>query len=67
MTKTVDNLGADADTIYSALIAAHEGLSEQESSALDARLILLLMNEIGDRARLEELLREARRLTEVQT
>ena len=67
MTNTVDNLGADADAIYSALIAAHEGLSEQDSSALDARLILLLMNEVGDKVRLEELLGEARRLTEAQT
>jgi len=30
-------------------IAAHDGLSEAESAALNARLILTLANQIGDR------------------
>ena len=29
-----DNLGAEGDTVYAALMAAHEGLSKAESQAL---------------------------------
>ena len=39
---------ADADTFYEQLLDAHEGLKEQESALLNARLILLLANQIGD-------------------
>lgn len=39
---------SNPDESYATLIAAHEGLSEEESSALNCRLILLLMNQIGD-------------------
>jgi hypothetical protein len=39
---------ADPDGFYEALINAHEGLSEEDSAALNARLILLLANQIGD-------------------
>ena len=35
------------DASYAALIAAHEGLTEAESHAFNARLILILMNQIG--------------------
>jgi hypothetical protein len=35
------------DASYAALIAAHDGLTEAESHALNARLILILMNQIG--------------------
>ncbi len=35
------------DDFYAALIAAHEGLSDAESEALNARLILILANHIG--------------------
>lgn len=38
----------DADGFYAALIAAHEGLSPEESAALNARLILILANQVGD-------------------
>jgi hypothetical protein len=51
---------AKPDEIYARLIATHEGLSEQESHALNARLILLLMNHIGDDAVISEALRIAR-------
>jgi hypothetical protein len=43
------------DDFYAELIALHEGRSAQESEAINARLILLLANHIGDR----EVLREA--------
>lgn len=39
---------ADQDAAYAALIAAHKGLSGDESAALNARLILILMNHVGD-------------------
>lgn len=55
-----DNLGAEGDTVYAALMAAHEGLSEAESHALNARLVLMLANEVGDPARLETLFKAAR-------
>jgi hypothetical protein len=48
--ETDFNLGRDADDLYAELVAAHEGLSEPESAALDARLILILLNHIGDAA-----------------
>ena len=36
------------DDVYPALIDAHGGLDEQQSAALNARLILLLANQVGD-------------------
>lgn len=39
---------ARPDDFYQALIDAHAGLSERESAALNARLILLLANQVGD-------------------
>jgi hypothetical protein len=45
----------DPDGFYSELLDAHEGLSEAESHALNARLVLLLSNAVGDR----DVLREA--------
>ena len=56
---TTPNLGR-ADDVYAALIEAHEGLGPQESAALNARLILLLANHIGDEAVIAEALKEAR-------
>lgn len=38
---------ADADGFYASLLAAHRGLSEAESQALNARLVLVLANHIG--------------------
>lgn len=57
--NTQPNL-TDPDGFYADLIAAHEGLSDDESAALNARLILLLANHIGDREALGEALRAAR-------
>ena len=36
------------DDFYEALIELHRGLSEEQSRQLNARLILLLANHIGD-------------------
>ena len=41
------------DDFYQALIEAHAGLTEQQSAALNARLILLLANQVGDLATLK--------------
>jgi hypothetical protein len=38
----------DPDGIYEQLLDAHAGLSDEQSSALNARLILLLVNQVGD-------------------
>jgi Protein of unknown function (DUF2783) len=45
---------ADADGFYAALLAAHKGLTEGESHALNARLVLVLANHVGDRAVLDQ-------------
>ncbi|MCT8162091.1 DUF2783 domain-containing protein [Pseudoruegeria sp. SHC-113] len=50
----------DADGFYDELLAAHAGLSKAESDALNARLILVLANHIGDRAVLREALAAAK-------
>lgn len=47
------------DSFYQALIAAHEGMSEEESHAYNARLILVLANHIGDETTLREALAAA--------
>jgi hypothetical protein len=36
------------DDFYQALIDAHAGLTEAQSAALNARLILLLANQVGN-------------------
>lgn len=43
----------NADDFYAALLAAHDGLNEADMHALNARLILVLANHIGDQAVLE--------------
>ena len=49
------------DDFYEALIDAHRDLSDEQSEALNARLILLLANHIGDIAVLREALVLARK------
>ena len=47
---------ADPDGFFAELVAVHEGLDDNDSAALNARLILTLANHIGDRAVLTEAL-----------
>ncbi|TAG28141.1 MAG: DUF2783 domain-containing protein [Burkholderiales bacterium] len=47
---------SDPDGFYEALLDAHEGLSADASVALNARLILILANQIGDQRLLAECL-----------
>ncbi|MCU0904350.1 MAG: DUF2783 domain-containing protein [Tabrizicola sp.] len=56
---TTPNL-RDPDAAYSALLAAHKGLTEAESHALNARLLLILMNHLGDGPEFAEALRLGR-------
>jgi len=49
------------DDAYEMLISAHDGLSEAESAALNARLILILMNQIGDVRVIEQAIEAAKR------
>ena len=39
----------DPDGFYAELLGAHEGLSDADSHALNARLVLILCNQVGDR------------------
>ena len=48
------------DDFYEALIGAHQGLSNDDSHALNARLVLLLANHIGDLSVLRSALQLAR-------
>jgi hypothetical protein len=52
---------ARPDDVYARLLAAHDGLSMEQSAALNTRLVLILINHIGDEAVLEEALRLASR------
>lgn len=51
----------NADDFYAALLATHDGLDEAEIHALNARLILILANHIGDQEVLEEAIETAKR------
>ncbi len=48
------------DAFYEALIAAHQGLSDAQSELLNARLVLLLANHVGDLSVLREAIALAR-------
>jgi hypothetical protein len=53
--NTKPNIAAP-DDFYADLIAAHDGKSDAESEAFNARLILVLANHIGDHDILQEAL-----------
>ena len=56
------NAYSPGDDFYEALIDAHRGLSDEASRLLNARLILLLANHIGDLGVLRQALDAARQL-----
>ena len=61
--KAMLNIQATAlpyDELYEALIQAHEGLSIEQSHAMNARLVLLLANQIDDLGLFKEALMAAR-------
>jgi len=59
MTLNTDANIAGADDFYADLLALHEGRSKPESDAINARLILILANHIGDRAILGDAMQKA--------
>ncbi|MBV1731346.1 MAG: DUF2783 domain-containing protein [Hydrogenophaga sp.] len=52
----------DADAFYEQLLDAHAGLSREDSELLNARLILLLANQVGDSRVLQECIEAAREI-----
>ena len=48
------------DDFYEQLLDAHRGLSAEQSAQLNARLILLLANQVGDLATVPHVLRDER-------
>ena len=57
--NTEPNLARPDDT-YEALVAMHRDLSPEQSRLVNAKLILMLVNHIGDRAILDEAIAYAR-------
>ncbi len=55
LTPNMDN----ADDFYADLLAAHEGLDKTPGDALNARLVLILANHIGDGNVLRQALKAA--------
>lgn len=53
---------ARPDDVYEQLIELHAGLTEAESQRVNARLILLLINHIGDERVVREAMAAARRV-----
>lgn len=62
MSLGEDRLGEKGDALYAALLKAHEGLTGADSHALNARLVLLLANELGDPERAAEIFAAAREM-----
>ena len=51
---------SDHDAIYQELVTAHKDLTTEESAALNARLILVLANHIGDHNTLSQAIQLAK-------
>ncbi len=56
----------DPDAAYRALIEAHRGLSDEESAALNTRLVLILANQVGSLDVLAAAIRAAREAGETR-
>jgi hypothetical protein len=54
------NLGTKGDGLFNDLLNAHNGLTDDESSQLNAAIILLLSNHIGDAAVIRDAITQAR-------
>ena len=62
--RVEDGFAGRGDDFYEALIRAHQGLSEAQSQMLNARLVLILANHIGDLTVVQEAIALARRSLE---
>ena len=54
------NLGTQSDALFNELLQAHAGLSREKSEQLNAGLILILMNHIGEPYAIREAVARAR-------
>ena len=61
MTLSTASNFAKPDDAFRALVEAHRGLSDEQSADLDAALVLVLANHIGDIAVLNEAIALAKR------
>ena len=59
MLNTEPNIG-EPDDFYHELIDLHRELTDEQSALVNAKLILLLANHVGDRAVLREAMKAAR-------
>jgi hypothetical protein len=62
--RVEDGFSGRGDDFYEALIRAHQGLSEAQSQMLNARLVLILANHIGELTVVQEAIALARRSLE---
>jgi len=53
---STDHFVGRGDDFYALLMKAHDGLTFEDSAALNARLVLLLANQVGDPDVLEQVL-----------
>ena len=60
MTLDLSPRLVDPDGLFAALVAAHDGLDAEASRRLDAQLVLLLANHIGDQSVILDAIRIAR-------
>jgi hypothetical protein len=58
--RSDDGFAGRGDDFYERLVAAHRGLGDAASGALNAKLVLLLANHIGDLAVIDQALSAAR-------
>lgn len=61
--RQTTGLGPDGDAFYAALMAAHEGLDFEASARLNARLVLILADAVGDIEMLKHAIVRARKET----
>ena len=61
MTLSTSSNFAKPDDAFRAVVEAHRGLSDAQSADLDAALVLILANHIGDIAVLREAITLAKR------
>ncbi|BAM86541.1 conserved hypothetical protein [Bradyrhizobium oligotrophicum S58] len=61
MTLSTASHFAKPDDAFRAIVEAHRGLSDLESADLDAALVLILANHIGDIGVLHEAIKLAKR------
>jgi len=60
MDLTLEPNIPDPDDFYDELLAQHQDLDKAESDALNARLVLILANHIGDRKILSQAFKAAK-------